>query len=135
MKKKAGLMVTLCVMGLVACQKANNSAAETTLTASTTQAVVGQTVSVQLSSNRNAASWTVTPSTSVSQIFTISTRPVNYFIFDRAGTYTVGVRTRNIAFDSLHDQSLDSCWHHSGGDAGGCHKGVDSASVTIKVVN
>ncbi|MDP4262039.1 MAG: hypothetical protein Q8941_05860 [Bacteroidota bacterium] len=134
MKSKAWLIAAFSLAGLAACQKAGNNSTETTLTASTTQAVVGQTVSVQVSSNRNAASWTVTPSASVAQTYTITTRAVNYFTFNQAGTYTVGVRMRNIAFDSTH-QSLDSCWHHEGGDDGGCHKGIDSASVMIKVVN
>jgi hypothetical protein len=134
MKNKSWLIPALSLIGLVACQKTNDSANETTLTASTTQAAVGQTVAVQVSSNRNAGSWTVTPSNSVAQTYSITTRTTNYFTFSQAGTYTVGVRMRNIAFDSTH-QSLDSCWHHGGGDGGGCHKGVDSASVTIKVTN
>jgi cytochrome c oxidase assembly protein Cox11 len=134
MKNKGWLISALALIGLTACQKTSDNANETTLTASTTQAVVGQTVSVQVSSNRNAASWTVTPSSSVAQTYAITTRTVNYFTFNRAGTYTVGVRMRNIACDSTH-QSLDSCWHHGGGDAGGCHRGIDSASVTIKVAN
>jgi hypothetical protein len=132
--KRAWLMTALSVAGLAACQKANNNSAETILTASTTQAIVGQTVSVQVSSGRNASSWTVTPSTSVVQAYSITTRTVNYFTFNKAGTYTIGVRMRNIAYDSTH-QPLDSCWHHGGGDQGGCHKGIDSASVTVKVAN
>jgi hypothetical protein len=134
MISKAWLIPALSLISLVACQKTNSTASETTLTASTTTAAVGQTVSVQVSSNRNAANWTVTPSASVAQTYGLTTRTVNYFTFNRAGTYTVGVRMRNIAFDSTH-QSLDSCWHHGGGDEGGCHKGVDSASVIINVTN
>ena len=134
MKSKAWLVSVLSLVSMAACQKTNDSASATTLSASTTQATVGQTVSVRVNSNLNTASWTVTPSASVSQTYGITTRTTNYFKFNNAGTYTIGVRMRSIDFDSTH-QSLDSCWHHGGGDRGGCHKGVDSASLSITVTN
>jgi hypothetical protein len=134
MKSNKWLMGVLCLAGLAACQKANNNDTATTLTASATQATVGQTVSVQVSSNNSAVRWTVTPSASVAQTYTVTNQTVNYFTFSQAGTYTIGVRTRNIMLDSTH-QPLDSCWHQHGGDIGGCHNGVDSASVKITVVN
>src|SRR5437773_7597057 len=125
MKRKTWIISLVLLVGIAACQKANQ--AYTSLSASTTQAVVGQTVNVELSTNQNASSWTVTPSSSVSQTYTITTTKVNNFTFATPGVYTVGVRTRNIAYSP--NQSLDSCWHHGGGDGGGCHHGVDSASV------
>jgi nitrous oxide reductase accessory protein NosL len=132
MKRKTWLLPVLCGISLAACQKSNDAA--TTLTASTTQANVGQTVSVQLSSGKNASSWTVTPSASVAKTYAITTSKINFFTFNSAGTYTVSVRVRDINYDSTHHQSLDSCWHHGGGDAGGCKHGIDSASVSIKVI-
>lgn len=133
MKAKVFLISALSVLGLAACQKANDTSNSTSLTASATQAVVGQTVTVQLSSNKSTSSWTVTPSASVVKTYAITTSKTNYFTFSQAGTYTVGVRVRDIVYDSTHHQSLDSCWHHGGGDAGSCHHGIDSSSVTINV--
>jgi hypothetical protein len=128
-------LIALCSVAvvIVACQKTGNSAS-TSLTASTTTAAVGQTVTVSLASTQNASSWTVTPSAGVTKAYSVTTKNVNYFTFSQPGTYTVGVRTRSIAYDST-DQSLDSSWHHGGGDAGSCHSGVDSASVVISVSN
>ena len=60
-------------------------------------------------------------------------KKINYFTFSTAGQYTIGVRTRDIAYDSTRHQSLDSCWRNGGGDRGGCKRGVDSASVTVTV--
>jgi hypothetical protein len=134
MKRKTWLLPVLSVLSLAACQKNNDAANQTTLTASTTQASVGQTVTVQLYSSRNASSWTVLPSASVAKTYAITTSKTNYFTFNSAGTYTIGVRVRDIDYDSTRHQSLDSCWHHGGGDRGGCKHGVDSASVSIKVI-
>ena len=135
MKKTTWLAGILSVCVFAACKKAATDSVQTSLTASTTQATVGQTVSVSLSSARTAASWTVNPSAAVIKTYDISTSKVNYFTFSQAGTYRIGVRTRDIEYDSVHHQSLDSCWHHGGGDAGHCQNGVDSASVSIKVSN
>ena len=131
MKKVFVINVILFVMSVVSCNKANLD--QVSLTASTTQASVGQTVSVTLTGGTNASSWTVTPSVSVSKQFSITTQKVNYFTFSQAGLYTIGVRARDIAYDSTRHQSLDSCWHNGGGDRGGCKRGIDSASVTIAV--
>jgi hypothetical protein len=135
MKSKALIISAMSILGLAACQKANDSGTTTTLTASTTEAVVGQTVTVQLTSDKTASSWTVTPSATAVKAYAITTSKVNYFTFNQAGTYRVGVRVRNIAYDSTHHQDLDSSWHHGRGDAGGCHHGIDSSSVVIKVSN
>ena len=80
------------------CSKANRD--ELSLTPSTTVATVGQTISVTLNSNANASSWTVTPSAAASEQFAITTQKINYFTFSSAGQYTIGVRTRDIAYDS-----------------------------------
>ena len=141
MKTKMILAAAVAVLGFAACQKANDSNGNTSLTASTTTAVVGQTVTVTLSSDKAASSWTVTPAADVTQSYSVTTGRVNYFTFSQPGTYRVGVRTRDIPFDSLHHHPgdspwrpyLDSCWHHGGGDHGGCKNGQDSASVSIKV--
>ena len=134
MKRKTWLLPFLCGVSLAACQKSNDAANLTTLTASTTNASVGQTVTVSLTSGKTASSWTVTPSASVSKTYSITTSKVNFITFNQAGTYTIGVRVRDIDYDSTRHQNLDSCWHHGGGDAGGCRHGIDSASVSIKVI-
>ena len=113
------------------CSKANRD--ELSLTPSTTVATVGQTISVTLNSNANASSWTVTPSAAVSEQFAITTQKINYFTFSTTGQYTIGVRTRDIAYDSTRHQSLDSCWRNGEGDRGNCKRGVDSASATVTV--
>ena len=133
MKSKAMIISALSILGLAACQKANDAGTATTLTASTTEAVVGQTVTVQLSTDKVASSWTVTPSATAAKTYAITTSKTNYVTFSQAGTYVVGVRARDIEYDSTRHQSLDSCWHHGGGDRGNCTKGQDSASVVISV--
>ena len=81
MKKVFVINVILFVMSVVSCNKANLD--QVSLTASTTQASVGQTVSVTLTGGTNASSWTVTPSVSVSKQFSITTQKVNYFTFSQ----------------------------------------------------
>ena len=134
MKKTKWIIPALIMIVAAACQKANDISSQVSLTASTTQAVVGQTVSVQLSADKVASSWSVTPSTSVAKTYSITTSKVNYFTFGQPGVYVVGVRARDIAYDSTHHQNLDSCWYHGGGDRGNCTRGKDSASVVIKVI-
>jgi hypothetical protein len=130
MKRSTLFGAAVSVFSLFACKKANDSSAQISLTASTTQASVGQTVAVTLSSSANASRWTVSPATG-SEAYSITTRKVNYFNFSQAGTYTVSVSAKAIAYDSTSHQSLDSCWNHAGNRA--CVKGVDSASVQITV--
>ena len=105
MKKTTWLAGILSVCVFAACKKAATDSVQTSLTASTTQATVGQTVSVSLSSARTAASWTVNPSAAVIKTYDISTSKVNYFTFSQAGTYRIGVRTRDIEYDSVHSQA------------------------------
>jgi hypothetical protein len=132
MKKALLLLQLLLLTFFFGCKKDNNS--QISLAASATQATVGQTVSVTLTSNVNASNWTVSPTASATQAYGLTTSKVNYFTFTQAGTYTVSVRARKVAYDSTLHQSLDSCWAHGGGSTGGCTKGVDSASVTISVL-
>lgn len=141
MKRKLIFSAAIAAISLIACQKASNGGGSTSLTASTTQAVVGQTVTVTLNTDKAASSWTVTPASDVTQSYSVTTGRVNYFTFNQPGTYRVGVRTRDIPIDSLRHHPgdstwhpyLDSCWHHGGGEHGGCKNGQDSASVSIKV--
>ena len=129
--KKVAAVYLFVVLIFVSCSKDNVD--KVSLTPSTTVASVGQTISVTANTNTNAVSWTVTPTTSVSKQFAITTQKINYFTFSKAGQYSIGVRARDIAYDSTRNQSLDSCWRTGGGDRGGCKRGVDSASVTITV--
>ena len=107
--KKVFLINAVCLITtLLSCSKANQD--QVSLTPSTTVTTVGQTISVTLNANANASSWTVTPSAAASKQFAITTQKINYFTFSSAGQYTIGVRTRDIAYDSTRNQSLDSCW-------------------------
>jgi hypothetical protein len=45
----------------------------------------------------------------------------------------VGVRARNIDYDSARHQDLDSCWRVGGGNRGNCTHGKDSANIIITV--
>lgn len=132
MNRTKRALCVFAIIGFFACNKSND-ASQISLTPSTTQAVVGQTVSVALTSPANASNWTVTPSSTATKAYSLTTSKVNYFTFSQAGTYTVSVRARSIAYDSTAHQSLDSCWNHGGGGRGGCTKGVDTASVSITV--
>lgn len=132
MKKKFLLTAIITSTIFIACKKTENSS-NTTLTASATQVAAGQSVTLNVSTDKNAVSWTVTPSASVTKQFTITTQKINTVSFRLAGTYVVGVRARDISYDSTRHQNLDSCWHNGGGDRGGCTKGKDSSSVSIKV--
>lgn len=116
----------------VACNKTTEGSDSVSLTASTTQASVGQPVSFTLTAAANASSWSVTPSANVSKAYGITTSKTNEITFNQAGTYTVGVRVRNINSLSA-TASLDSVWHKSGASKGTCVKGQDSASLTIVV--
>jgi hypothetical protein len=131
MKKITTLNALLIFLTIMSCNKANVD--QVSLTPSTTVASVGQTISVTVITNTNAVSWSVTPSAAVNKQYAVTTQKVNYFTFSSAGKYSIGVRARDIAYDSTRHQSLDSCWRTGGGDRGGCKRGVDSASVTITV--
>ena len=132
MKRTKQVLCVLTVVGFFACNKLD-TASQISLTPSATTAKVGETVSVTLTSTANASSWTVSPAATATKTYDITTSKVNYFTFSQAGTYTVAVRARNVAYDSTLHQSLDSCWNHGGGSRGSCTPGVDTASVNIIV--
>jgi hypothetical protein len=130
MKKAKQAVVALLLFGFSACQKSND--VEITLTPSTTQTTIGQTVSVALSGNANVSNWTVSPSSTATETYGLTTSKINYFTFSQPGVYTVSVRARKVAYDSTI-QSLNAAWASGGGPNGRCTKGVDTASVTITV--
>jgi plastocyanin len=133
MKTSTIFSTLLLALSVAACNKAADSAGTISLTPSTTTAITGQTVAVTVASNVNATKWTVTPSTAKST-YAITTAKVNYFTFTQPGTYTVSVSAKAIAYDPTANQSLDSCWQHTGRRSA-CIKGVDSASTKITVTN
>lgn len=128
MKRNVFALSFLLAVGFYACQKNNSDASRISLTPSATQATVGQTVSVSLSANASASSWTVSPSSTATKTYGLTTGKVNYFTFSQAGTYTVSVRTKNLSGDTA---SL-AANRNATRDAG-CTKGVDTASVAITV--
>lgn len=130
MKKNLFALSVLVAIGLYACQKNSDDATLITLTPSTTQAKVGETVSVTLAANANASNWTVSPASSVAKTYSLTTSKVNYFTFSQAGTYTVSVRTKNVTCDTTSAQAMVAAWNRTGGK---CTKGVDTASVSITV--
>lgn len=129
MKRKRFALSALFAVGLYACQKNNSDTSQISLTPSTTTARVGETVSVSLSSTNNASSWSVSPSSTVTKTYNVTTSKVNYFTFSQAGTYTVSVRTKNV--DSASASSVAAAWNKTA--TGTCTKGVDTASVAITV--
>lgn len=134
---------------LYACNKSNSGDA-ISLTASATETTVGQTVTVTASTGSNALAWSVNPSGTASQTYSVTTEKTNYYTFSQPGNYVVGVRARNLLLDSIHhcnpadsighhhadslwNHHIDSMWRHRGHHLGGCRKGQDSASIVIKV--
>ena len=132
MKKSIILYGIISLAIIVSCKKTNTM--DTVITASTTLATVGQTVSLQVSTNKNAVSWSVTPAASAIKQFSITNQKTNTISFTQPGVYLIGVRARDIVYDSSRHQNIDSCWHNGGGDHGGCTHGKDSSSVSIKVI-
>ncbi|MDQ6609787.1 MAG: hypothetical protein M3Y85_08205 [Bacteroidota bacterium] len=133
MKKTKWVLSALLAFALAACQKSND-ASQISLTPSATQVAVGQQVSVSLASTANVSNWTVSPSSSVTKTYGLTTSKVNYLTFSQAGVYTVSVRARSVAYDST-TQSLSSAWNAGGGSKGSCTKGIDTASVAITVTS
>lgn len=141
----------LAMFSIIACQKAStDSNGTTTLTASSTSVSVGQKVTVLTNTTGNVVSWTVTPPSAVTQVYSISTEKTNYFTFSQPGDYRIGVRTRGMELDSMHhcnpldsighhipdsiwNHHVDSLFHQHGFHHGGCRDGVDSASIIITV--
>jgi hypothetical protein len=124
------ILPALLALSLLACKKSSES--QISLTPSATQVTTGQTVSVELSADANVSNWTVTPSSTATQAYGLTTSKINNFSFSEPGVYTVSVRTRKIAYDSTR-QSLTNAWNSGGGSRGGCTPGVDTASVAITV--
>jgi hypothetical protein len=131
--KGSFLLSMIAVLIFSSCSKTNTSADGITITASATTVVVGQTVALQVNTGSNAVNWSVTPSATAVMQYTITDKKTNTVSFTQPGTYTLGVRARNINYDPFKHQDLDSCWHSGGGDRGNCRHGIDSASVSIEV--
>lgn len=119
-------------LALFACQKNNDSASQISLTPSATQVSVGQPVDISLTTTANASNWTVSPASTVTKTYGLTTSKVNSFTFSRAGVYTVSVRAKSIAYDSA-SQSLLAAWNAAGASRGICTKGIDTAAVAITV--
>jgi hypothetical protein len=132
MKKTKLAVFALLLVVFSACKK-SDQALQITLTPSATSTIIGQAISVTLGGNANVSNWTVTPSSTATKTYGLTTSKINYFTFSQAGVYTVSVRARSIAYDSTAHQSLDSCWNHGGGTRGACKQGVDTASVAVTV--
>ena len=130
MKRTKLLLPALLVLGFFACKKSSDS--QISLIPSATQVATGETVSVALSADANVSNWTVTPSSTATKTYGLTTSKVNNFSFSQPGVYTVSVRARKIAYDSTR-QSLSNAWNTGGGARGGCTPGVDTASVAITV--
>jgi hypothetical protein len=148
--KKAFLSSFVLVAALVACNKSNSTDSSVSLTASSTQVAVGQTVAVTASTIVNALSWSTTPAATATGTYTVTTEKTNYYSFSQPGDYVIGVRARGLDLDSVHqcnhadsighhfqdslwNHHIDSLWHGHGHHLGGCRNGQDSASIIIKV--
>jgi hypothetical protein len=147
--KKVIFSSALSLAVLLSCNKSNSESA-ITLTASSSQVLVGQTVTVTANTSANALSWSATPATSTSKTYEVTTEKTNYFTFSQPGTYVIGVRARGLDLDSTHqcnhadsighhfqdslwNHHIDSLWHVKGNHRGECKNGQDSASVVIMV--
>lgn len=148
--KKAIFSTLLPLAALVACNKSNSDASAISLTASSTTATVGQTITVTAATNANAVSWSATPAASATKAYSVTTEKTNYFTFLQPGDYVIGVRARGLDLDSIHhcnradsighhfqdsvwNHRIDSLWRGRGHHLGGCRNGQDSASIIIKV--
>ena len=148
--KKALLSAVVLTAALVACNKSNSTDSSVSLTASSTQVAVGQTVAVTASTNVNALSWSVTPAATATGTYAVTTEKTNYYSFSQPGDYVIGVRARGLELDSVHqcnhldsighhfqdslwNHHIDSLWHGRGHHLGGCKNGQDSASIIIRV--
>ena len=149
MKKMMLSFLTAASM-LYACNKSAADSNVVSLTASTTEAAVGQTITVTANTRTNALSWSVTPAGTASAAYAVTTEKTNYISFSQPGTYTVGVRARDLTLDSMHhcnysdstghhvqdsvwNHHVDSLWVTRGFHRGGCKNGQDSASLRITV--
>lgn len=132
MRQTRQAIIALLLLGFSACKK-SNEASQISLTPSSTQASVGDSVSITLNSNANASNWTVSPASEATLTYGLTTSKVNTVTFKSAGMYTVSVRARNVAYDSTR-QSLSTAWKTGGGSRGSCTPGIDTASVAITVI-
>ena len=130
MKTSFSILSALVTLSMLACNKSADSTSQISLTASTEQATIGETVAVTLSTAANVSRWTVQPSTATTTK-TLTTSKTNYITFKQAGTYTVSVSAKSIAYDSTK-QTLENAWNSAKGTA--CVKGIDSTSLKINVV-
>ena len=121
----------LLLVTMLSCNKSNDST-QISLTPSASSVAVGETLTVDLNTNANASSWTVSPSSTAKQTYGLTTSKVNYFTFSQAGTYTISVTTRKVSYNS-NTQSLNTAWNEAGNPGGGCTHGVDSTSVKVNV--
>ena len=115
----------------MSCNKSNDGT-QISLTPSSSQVAVGETLTVNLNTNANASSWTVSPSSTAKQTYGVTTSKVNYFTFSQAGTYSISVTARNVSYIS-NSQSLTAAWNEAGSPRGGCTHGIDSTSVKVTV--
>ena len=153
MKKRISPLLTAIILGSVffiasitSCKK--ESGDDITLTASTTQALVGQKVTVTATTTANTLSWSVNPSANANQTYGVTTEKVNYYTFDTPGDYVVSAYARHMDLDSTHhcnpndsthhfqdstwNHHVDSLWHHDG-HHGGHHHGDDDDLATITI--
>ncbi len=148
--KKMMLCLLVAAPLLYACNKSASDSTAVSLSASTTEAAVGQTITVTANTRTNALSWSVTPANAASVAYAVTTEKTNYISFSKPGVYTVGVRTRDLSLDSMHhcnhgdstghhvqdsvwNHHIDSLWVNHGFHRGGCKNGQDSASLRITV--
>ena len=129
MKNSAIALTILLMLGAAACKKSADGSSQVSLSASTTQATVGETVTVTLSSAANASRWSVSPSTAT-QAYSVTTSKTNSFTFNQAGVYTVSASTKQLYYN-IARQSLDSLYSHT--NVHSCTNGVDSASIKMSV--
>jgi hypothetical protein len=149
--KKSIFGLFLAATFLFACNKSASDSSSVSLTASTTEAAVGQTITVTANTRTNSLSWSVNPSISVTKAYSVTTEKTNYISFSQPGSYVVGVRARDLQLDSVHqcnhadstgihhvqdstwNHHIDSLWINHGFHKGGCKNGQDSASIRITV--
>ena len=112
--KKSLAFLALALVALASCKKERG---DISLTASTTQAKVGQNVTVTLNGDASSATWTVSPADNVTQ-GTLTTAKVTSYAFAAVGDYTITARAAE------HGRHHGDC-HHDDDD--------DAASITIHV--
>jgi hypothetical protein len=131
MKQGKRFVAGLLLIAIMSCNKSNDGT-QISLTPSSSQVAVGETLTVNLNTNANASSWTVSPSSTAKQTYGVTTSKVNYFTFSQAGTYSISVTARNVSYIS-NSQSLTAAWNEAGSPRGGCTHGIDSTSVKVTV--